>query len=40
METSVTGADGDPVFMVVAEPSESLAWQLRRLLRDLRAIVG
>ena len=32
--------DGDPVFMVVAEPSDSLAGELRRLLPDLRAIVG
>jgi hypothetical protein len=40
METWVTGADGDPVFMVVAEPSDSLAGELRRLLPDLRAIVG
>ena len=40
METWVTGQDGDPVFMVVAEPSDSLAGELRRLLPDLRAIVG
>ena len=40
METWVTGQDGDPVFMVVAEPSESLAGELRRLLPELRAIVG
>ena len=39
-ETWVTGQDGDPVFMVVAEPSDSLAGELRRLLPDLRAIVG
>ena len=32
METWVTGQDGDPVFMVVAEPSDSLAAELRRLL--------
>ena len=32
METWVTGQDGDPVFMVVAEPSDSLAGELRRLL--------
>ena len=30
METWVTGQDGDPVFMVVAEPSDSLAGELRR----------
>jgi hypothetical protein len=40
METWVTGQDGDPVFMVIAEPSDSLAGELRRLLPDLRAIVG
>jgi len=40
METWVTGADGDPVFMIVAEPSDSLAGELRRLLPDLRRIVG
>jgi transposase-like protein len=40
METWVTGQDGDPVFMVVAEPSDSLAGELRRLLPELRAIVG
>jgi hypothetical protein len=40
METWVTGQDGDPVFMVVAEPSDSLAGELRRLLPQLRQIVG
>jgi hypothetical protein len=40
METWVTDQDGDPVFMVVAEPSDSLAGELRRLLPDLRRIVG
>jgi Helix-turn-helix domain len=40
METWVTDQDGDPVFMVVAEPSDSLAGELRRLLPDLRQIVG
>ncbi len=40
METWVTDADGDPVFMVVAEPSDSLAGEVRRLLPDLRAIAG
>jgi hypothetical protein len=39
-ETWVTDAGGDPVFMVVAEPSQSLAGELRALLPDLRAIVG
>ncbi len=40
METWVTDQDGDPVFMVVAEPSDSLAGELRRLLPTLRGIVG
>jgi hypothetical protein len=40
METWVTGQDGDPVFMVVAEPSDSLAGELRRLLPSLRQVVG
>jgi transposase len=40
METWVTGQDGDPVFMVVAEPSDSLAGELRRLLPKLRQIAG
>jgi hypothetical protein len=40
METWVTGQDGDPVFMVIAEPSDSLAGELRRLLPDLRQVVG
>jgi lambda repressor-like predicted transcriptional regulator len=39
-ETWVTDQDGDPVFMVVAEPSDSLAGELRRLLPSLRGIVG
>ena len=33
-ETWVTSQDGDPVFMVVAEPSDSLAGELRRLFRS------
>ena len=40
METWVTDPGGDPVFMVVAEPSDSLAGELRRLLPELRGIVG
>src|SRR5215469_13183808 len=40
METWVTGQGGDPVFMVVAEPSDTMAGELRRLLPDLRGIVG
>ena len=39
-ETWVTDADGDPVFMVIAEPSASLAGQLRGLLPQLRQVVG
>jgi hypothetical protein len=40
METWVTDRDGDPVFMVVAEPSDSLAGELRRLLPQLRQVAG
>ncbi len=40
METWVTSQDGDPVFMVTAEPSDSLAGELRRLLPQLRQVVG
>ena len=40
METWVTDSRGDPVFMVVAEPSDSLAGELRRLLPALRQVVG
>jgi transposase len=39
-ETWVTSQHGDPVFMVMAEPSESLAGELRRLLPRLRQVVG
>ena len=39
-ETWVADAAGDPVFMVVAEPSASLAGQLRGLLPQLRQVVG
>jgi transposase-like protein len=39
-ETWVADRDGEPVFMVVAEPSESLAGELRRLLPKLRQVVG
>jgi transposase len=39
-ETWVTDQDGEPVLMVVAEPSESLAGELKRLLPDLRQVVG
>jgi len=40
METWVTDQDGDPVFMVIAEPSDSLAGELRRLLPKLRQVAG
>ena len=40
METWVTDQQGDPVFMVAAEPSGSLAGELRRLLPKLRQIAG
>ncbi len=40
METWITDSRGDPVFMVVAEPSDSLAGELRRLLPALRQIAG
>jgi transposase-like protein len=40
METWVAGQDGDPVFMVAAEPSDSLARELRRLLPQLRQVAG
>jgi len=40
METWVTDQHGDPVLMVIAEPSDSLAGEVRRLLPDLRRIAG
>jgi hypothetical protein len=39
-ETWVTDQQGDPVFMVIAEPSGSLAAELRRLLPALRQVAG
>jgi hypothetical protein len=39
-ETWVADTDGDPVLVLTAEPSGSLAGELRRLLPDLRAVVG
>jgi hypothetical protein len=39
-ETWVTGGSGDPLLVVMAEPSDSLAAQIRGLLPDLRAICG
>jgi hypothetical protein len=40
VETWVTDAAGDPLFVVMAEPSSSLASELVRLAPDLRRIVG
>jgi len=40
LETWVSDADGDPLFVVLAEPSASLASELGRLAPQLRAIVG
>ena len=40
VETWVTSQDGEPVFMVAAEPSDSLAGELRRLLPQLRQVAG
>jgi hypothetical protein len=39
-ETWVGDADGDPVMVITAAPSRSLAAALARLLPDLRAIIG
>src|SRR5674476_153613 len=39
-ETWVGDADGDPVMVITAAPSQSLAAELTRLLPDLRAIIG
>src|SRR5660397_24894 len=39
-ETWVGDADGDPVMVITAAPSQSLAAELHRLLPDLRALVG
>jgi len=39
-ETWVGDADGDPVMVMTAAPSQSLAAELRRTLPDLRAVVG
>jgi len=39
-ETWVGDADGDPVMVITAAPSKSLAAELARLLPDLRALVG
>ncbi|MCU6479913.1 putative transposase [Arthrobacter sp. A2-55] len=39
-ETWVADAHGAPVFVVMAEPGASLAGELRRLLPELRTVVG
>jgi transposase len=39
-ETWATSQDGEPVLMVIAEPSDSLAGELRRLLPQLRQVAG
>jgi transposase-like protein len=39
-ETWVGDADGDPVMVITATPSQSLAAELARLLPDLRALIG
>src|SRR5450830_1634183 len=39
-ETWVTDTDGDPVVVITAAPSASLAAELARLLPDLRAVIG
>ena len=40
LETWVADAAGDPLLVVLAEPGASLAAELRRLIPDLRAMVG
>ena len=40
VETWVADAAGDPLLVVLAEPAASLASELRRLIPDLRAMVG
>jgi hypothetical protein len=40
VETWVSDAAGDPVLVVMAEPAASLAAELRRLIPELRAMVG
>jgi hypothetical protein len=39
-ETWVADAEGDPVLVLTAEPSASLAGELARLLPELRAVIG
>ena len=40
VETWVCDAAGDPLLVVMAEPAASLAAELRRLIPELRALVG
>lgn len=40
VETWVTDAAGDPLLVVMARPAASLASELRRLIPDLRTLVG
>ena len=40
LETWVTDAAGDPLLVVMAQPGASLASELRRLIPELRALVG
>ena len=40
VETWVADAAGDPLLVVMAEPAASLAAELRRLIPELRALVG
>ena len=40
VETWVADAAGDPLLVVMAEPAASLAAELRRLIPELRAMVG
>ena len=40
VETWVSDAAGDPLLVVMAEPAASLAAELRRLIPELRAVVG
>jgi prepilin-type processing-associated H-X9-DG protein len=40
VETWVSDAAGDPLLVVLAEPAASLAAELRRLIPDLRAVIG
>jgi hypothetical protein len=39
-ETWVTGQSGDPLLVVIGEPSDSLAARIREMLPDLRSVCG